>query len=81
LFLIYLNDVSNLITELGLTALFADDTACIVSGVDEDSVKYNLTLAFDRLVAWFTANRLALNTSKTKFIIYSRTSRPFQVLS
>ena len=42
-----------------LTALFADDTACIVSGIDEDSVKHILSLAFDRLVVWFTANRLA----------------------
>jgi len=45
--LIYVNDISNSIADLVLTALFADDTACIVSGVDEDSIKHNLTFAID----------------------------------
>lgn len=80
LFLIYVNDISNSVEDLGLTVLFADDTACSVSGIDEDRVKHNLSLVFDRLVAWFTANRLALNTSKTKFMVFSRTSRALPCL-
>jgi len=64
LFLIYVDNIGNSIADLGQTALFVDDTACTVSGVDEDSVKHNLTFAFDRLVVRFTTTRLALNTSK-----------------
>ena len=74
LLLIYVNDISNPITDLGLTALFADATAFIVSRDDENSIKHNSTLAFDGLVTSFTANRLASDT-QSKFIVYSHTSR------
>lgn len=81
LFLIYVNDINRALDDLGLNVLFADDTACTVSGTDERSLKKNLLAAFERIETWFSANKLSVNMPKTKFMIFSRTDQSLPELS
>ena len=68
LFLIYINDlplVSNIFTML----MYADDTTlyCNVNNdVTDDLLNYELSKICD----WLGANKLALNVSKTKFMVF-----------
>ena len=68
LFLMYINDlplVSNIFTML----MYADDTTlyCNVNNdVTDDLLNYELSKICD----WLGANRLALNVSKTKFMVF-----------
>ena len=68
LFLIYINDlplVSNILTML----MYADDTTlyCNVNNnVTDDLLNYELSKICD----WLGANKLALNVSKTKFMVF-----------
>jgi hypothetical protein len=68
LFLIFINDFPNC-TSLN-TFLFADDTSALKSGP-------NLTDLFDstnnelcKIAAWYRANKMSVNASKTKYIIF-----------
>jgi Reverse transcriptase (RNA-dependent DNA polymerase) len=68
LFLCFINDLPNC-TEL-LTLLFADDTACLISGSDIRDVIKKANTELQKIANWFRANRMAVNVSKTKFIIF-----------
>ena len=60
---------------------FADDTTLITSGRTEDEVRTKLVDLFERVSIWFDANSLALNVSKTSFLVFSRISQACPQLS
>lgn len=70
LFLIYVNDLVNAVVGVNLL-LFADDTtmyfsykrSMIIDGIVSDN--------YERIRAWFIANRLSLNSSKTQNLNFS----------
>jgi hypothetical protein len=53
-----------------LTLLFADDTAGLVSGPDLHPLLDKANLELQMLGMWFRANKMAVNVSKTKYIIF-----------
>lgn len=68
LFLIYINDLyaaSSL-----LKFMFADDTACIASDKNLDSLINHVNNEITKIARWFRANKMAVNVSKTKFLIF-----------
>ena len=69
LFLIYINDLPSASSKLKLV-LFADDSNILFKGknisIDSPIITSELSLIFD----WFCANKLLLNASKTKMIIF-----------
>jgi hypothetical protein len=75
LFLIYINDIKNVVTDVSIR-LFADDTNIFMH--DSDCVK----LVFDakntllKLKIWFDANKLTLHLGKTNFTIFHSKHRP-----
>lgn len=73
LFIMYINDVCNILQKMSCV-LFADDTSLCCSGRDLgrllDTVQHELTV----LKKWFDANKLSLNISKTKFILFGNRS-------
>ena len=75
LFLIFINDI-HLSTNLLSTILYADDSTfslCLdlLEGTpNQKSVKINFELG--QISTWLTANRLCLNVSKTKFMIFNK---------
>jgi hypothetical protein len=75
LFLIYINDIQN---STSLTLLsFADDTTISYSSSDIAHLFSKMNNELELLDQWFKANKLCLNVTKTKYIVFrpSLTSR------
>jgi hypothetical protein len=68
LFLIYINDLPNA-TNL-LTFMFADDTSTLKSMTDLNELISFVNAELKKMATWFRCNKMAVNTSKTKFIIF-----------
>jgi hypothetical protein len=68
LFLIYINDLYNASALLKL--MFADDTAGLASGDNLHDLFAFVNNEIKKIARWFRANRMAVNVSKTKFIIF-----------
>ena len=68
LFLCYINDLPNA-TEL-LTYLFADDTSGFLIGKNLHELVPKMNIEINKMSNWFRANKMAVNISKTKYIIF-----------
>ena len=68
LFNIYINDLHHVST--ALTLMFADDTCGLKSDKDLNVLIESVNRDINRMAVWFKANKLALNKSKTKYIIF-----------
>jgi len=68
LFLIYINDIHNA-SDLQLLS-FADDTTISYSSPDIDNIYLKMNNELEALNQWFSANKLCLNVSKTKYIVF-----------
>ncbi|XP_065584469.1 uncharacterized protein LOC136043481, partial [Artemia franciscana] len=73
--LLYLIYVNSLASHVGVEALtsFADDTAITVTGSCLVQVAHKANLALERLRSFTVGSSLAVNASKTNYIIFSRT--------
>jgi hypothetical protein len=68
LFLCYINDLPNC-TSL-FTTLFADDGTCLGKNANLQLLINYANNELQKIANWFLANKMAVNTSKTKFIIF-----------
>jgi hypothetical protein len=68
LFLCYINDLHN-VTDL-FTLMFADDTFSTKSDNDLNRLIESVNIEINKMAIWFRANKLAVNKSKTKYIIF-----------
>ena len=68
LFLIFINDICRA-TEL-FTLLYADDTTFQLSGEDLSILYLQVNQELEKARRWFQANKLTLNTDKTKYMIF-----------
>ena len=69
LFLFYINDLHNC-SKILKFILFADDTTVLFAHKKDSSYELILNRELEALSVWFTANRLSLNVSKTKLVIF-----------
>ena len=69
LFLIYVNDLAS-VSKHAITILFADDTNLIYNGTTYNNLKIIIEDDLSKISDWFRANKLALNESKTKLMIF-----------
>ena len=76
LFLIYINDITN-VSRLLQLLLFADDTNTFLKHRDIKALIKIVNSELVKLADWFSANRLSLNVSKTNFIIYCSSKRKY----
>ena len=74
LFLIYMNDLPNTITE-GITVQYADDTTFITSGTTVLEAEKHMNRCLLAADSWFTQNRLIINESKTQIIPISTSQK------
>ena len=68
LFLCYINDLykaSNL-----FTLMFADNTSAFKSGKDLKQLTIDFNKEINKMAVWFRANKMAVNVSKTNFIVF-----------
>jgi hypothetical protein len=68
LFLCFINDFPSC-TEL-LSLLFADDTAGLAAGPELGPLIRYCNNELQKIATWFRANKMAVNVSKTKYIIF-----------
>jgi len=68
LFLCYINDL--FMVSKALTLMFADDTFGLKSDHDIISLINSLNVDINKMSIWFKANKLAVNKTKTKFMIF-----------
>jgi hypothetical protein len=68
LFLCFINDLYT-VTKL-LTVMFADDTCCLNSNKNLPDLIADTNNEINKIAVWFRTNKMALNVSKTKYIIF-----------
>jgi len=68
LFSCFINDIPHS-TEL-LTILYADDTTGLDTDTDLNTLLDRVSSELTKMAAWFRANKMSLNTNKTKYIIF-----------
>ena len=74
LFLIYINDLPNVSEKLKFF-LFADDTNIYYESCDLLELEKVINQEIKHLSLWLKVNRLALNISKTNFVIFHSNQR------
>ena len=68
-FLIYINDLPNIIADPSKPILFADDTSIIITNPSPSKFKENINNIIDNIRDdWFRCNSLSLNFDKTYFL-------------
>ena len=77
LFLLYINDLPN-ISKVLKFYLFADDTNIFYQSPNLDTLQKVLNKELRKLSLWLNANRLALNISKTNFVIFAAKNKPLK---
>jgi hypothetical protein len=53
-----------------LSLMFADDTCCLDSDDNLNNLISKVNHEINKIAVWFKANKMATNTSKTKYIIF-----------
>ena len=71
LFLIYINDLPNVMNS-GSTTLYADDTTLSFSGQNASSLVENVNSELEKVERWTISNRLTINPSKTELLIVTK---------
>lgn len=71
LFILYINDICRVSQELKFV-LFADDTNIFCSGENLQQTLETITTGINKLKVWFDKNKLSLNLSKTKIMLFGR---------
>lgn len=72
-FLIYINDIVNVSTNLEFV-IYADDTTLLVKDENLDSLHSNLISELNNIKLWVKANKLNINNSKTNYIFFQNRS-------
>jgi hypothetical protein len=81
LFLLYVNDLPNAISDLPKPVLFADDTSLIITNPDTQSFEKDINTVLEKLNKWFNSNLLLLNLKKTYFLQFvTRNTRALDLL-
>ena len=68
LFIIFVNCLPDVVT--CKTVMYADDTSLMCKAKTADDLKVQLESNLKAVANWFKANKLTLNTDKTKFMIF-----------
>ena len=74
LFLIYINDLYNALRHTK-SFMFADDTNLLYSNKNVKELFYNTNQDLINIAKWFEANKISLNTNKTKYIFFHNKSQ------
>ena len=79
LFLIYINDITNISNTLH-TILFADDSTFYMIGENPTELINKTNIELLKFSNWCLANKLTVNTSKTHYMLFTKTITYFQPL-
>ena len=68
LFLLYIKDIPNVISDISSPVLYADDTSFIITNSDSQMSEKDINTTILQLNSWFKSNLLLLNLEKTYFL-------------
>ena len=68
LFICFINDFPR--STILKAFMFADDTTCLISGKNLNDIVNVLNTEIQSMALWYKSNKMAVNTSKTKYIIF-----------
>ena len=68
LFLLYVNDLPKIISDLSKPVLFADDTSILIFDKNPATFKIRINNLFEMINEWFRKNELVINYEKTYFL-------------
>ena len=71
LFILYINDISN-ISHLMHTILIANDTTILIESDHVSTALKLMNKELQKLNTWLTTNKLSLNISKTHYMVFDR---------
>jgi len=71
LLLFYKNDLSQLVKDIALPVLFADDTSFLIAQSNSMTMNQDLKLVLEITQKWFKPNIMLLNYDKTTFMQFS----------
>ena len=74
LFLIYINDLSN-ITDFATTRMYADDTNMTFTACSVEGLRHEMNADIEKLKQWLCANKLTLNILKTEYMLIGSRQR------
>ena len=77
LFLLYINDIQYC-SKLVSIILFADDTNILYSDACVETLNEILQTEMNKIAYWLNVNKLSLNTTKTKLILFRSRNKKFQ---
>ena len=78
LFLLYINDLPNAMNDVNV-ALYADDINILVSADDKKSLIAKASMAYDSVTMWLSLNRLVMNSTKTKCLMFFKAKDDTQI--
>lgn len=78
LFIMYINDICK-VSEILKFVLFADDTNIFGSGENLQQLLDLITSEFIKIKKWFDKNKLSLNLSKTKIMLFGKNKTNTQI--
>jgi hypothetical protein len=80
LFLIYINDLASVFTDVANPVLFADDTSIVINDSNPDEFKIKLELVVRQSIRWFQCNLLSMNYDKTHFLQFlTKQQKPLNI--
>ena len=74
LFIIYINDLTEYVVDINVK-LYADNTAVYTSAHSQVESMLNMRLDIDVVAEWLKANKLTLNTNKTKYVVFGTNTK------
>lgn len=77
LFLLYINDISN-VSKILFPIIFADDTNMFIKGKSLNELVPKMNNELTKIVHWLKCNRLSLNINKTHYMIFHSSKRKIQ---
>ena len=78
LFLLYINDLPT-VTKYLSPIMYADDNSFFVNGQFPDVLTQNANIDLAAIKDWLDANKLSLNTSKSKFMFFLPASKHLKI--
>jgi hypothetical protein len=76
--LLYINDLTKIITKNNSRVLYADDTSLLITGCNTLNINININQLLHSIISWFNSNLLTLNLDKTHYMEF-RTRNYYQV--
>ena len=75
LFILYVNDIGDMISDTSKIIMYADDTTIIVTDKSLRNAEKQANIVMGSIYRYFCINKLSINVTKTKYMVFSPHAR------